>query len=240
MRSETTPEQRLARAVEKLTRPYTEQHQQRVIGGGRRIVNTQHASLISMLRTASLSTGGAHAGSGELSRSIVDSDAIEKLRQLRFDTLELWTWLLPGIARTGVLNGSGISHEQLLTAWHTHFITYRRAGLAHDRELDTALSVTGRWVRIIETKFDPVRTLELTDPCPDCLERWATIGIGELAARVSALQMTFGADRTSVTCRNCGHTWRGAEELHALARRLRTAGDTITPPLGDEKSDLRY
>ncbi len=221
---ESTPEQRLARSVEKLTRPYTVEHLQRVPGGGRRIVHSQHDPLIGMLRTASLSSTGAHAIGGVQSRAVVDADAIEKMSELRESITGLWTDLVPDarIPRRNVLA------EIALTEWHALFITHRRLGLVVTLDVKYAHELLEWWVHNIEAKFDPVRTIELTAPCPKCGSRWAQIGVGELTARVSALTVTFAGTATSAvaSCRACGSTWRGEEGLRQLDKLQR---DTPTP-----------
>lgn len=230
MQHERTPQQRLARSVEKLTRAYTVEHVQRVPGGGRRLVHTQHDPLIVMLRAASLSSGGAHSGSGAQSRSVVDDDALTKMQQLRKTIHDLWSELVPGTR----VPRRQVPHEQALIAWHELFVTHCRLDLVAPEQVAHADVELSWWVRTIEMKFDPARTIELTLPCPRCGERWATSGEGVLEARISALSLSFAGSISSATavCRNCGMSWRGEHELRELEREQRTTraimGDSLT------------
>lgn len=211
---EPTPERKLARSVQRLTRSYETQQLQRVYGKrGRQLVTIRHDSLIGLLRTAGTPSLGS-AGSSPSARMLADADAIEKLGELRADINALWTNLIPGAVQAGVLK-QPLTHEASLAGWHRLFENYHRAGLVPPKHFDWAASIVHGWVHSIEMRFDPPTIIESIYPCPSCGARWSSSTAGD---RVTAITYTIRhpLDMSSATCRACGTTWRGPREIRAL------------------------
>lgn len=224
---EIGPEIRLARSIERLTRPYALEHTQRMPGGGRRMFTISHPPLIYRLRTASLSSGGANAGSPELGRSVIDGDAIEKLGQIRSDIVTVWDWL--GFANVPAPRLSDL--EPALDAWHDAFEWHRRADALTAEQIEDAAHIWTGWEHTIEAKFDaPRRMINITEPCPECGTLWHVTGTGELEQRVYAVVLAFtgSAATISAACRHCGRTWVGPAMVRELDRKQRAAKRTDT------------
>lgn len=95
--------------------------------------------------------------------------------------------------------------------WHT---------VAEDPDLDRrryARKLAG-WVEAIEDLIDPPRRYTLEQPCPEC--GVAYVETAEQHGR--ALQVTARptAEHSAVTCRSCGHVWRGVTGAKQLAARI--------------------
>ncbi|MGE0402974.1 MAG: hypothetical protein AB7T06_40080 [Kofleriaceae bacterium] len=240
-------ERQLARAVEKLCRPYVVSHVQRMPGGGRRTVSTTHSPLIVMLRTAGTPSQGA-AGASASERVPVDDGALRMLRELTADIADLWRELLPGAVQNGGLLRNFPVPERALDTWHQLFTRYLHADFTPppyalgtdtrsfitEGELQIAAGVCSRWVEAIELRFDPPPSIEGTIICPECRQRWGRSTIGD---RVAAITITYGGSvaTSSAVCRACGSTWLGRQQLEDLAagRSRRRGGGHVAPSSGD-------
>lgn len=222
MQPDIPPADQLAHNVQRLALGTTTTSMRRVYGKkGRTLVTIHHDPLIAMLRSQMIGTSGAGGTTSTAAnaRSVVDDDALTKMKELRADIWALWSALLPGATKLGILRRPPVLLEVALDGWHDMFTTHRRAGLAPASELYRALRVTTKWVETIEQKFDPIYTVPFRGACPVCRARWSIDGDGIMASRVDAIAFTVPgaiADASAI-CRECGTVWRGHEQLARLA-----------------------
>lgn len=219
MHAPPTPDQNLARAIEKLTSTHIIQHRIRMLGGGRRVHEEHRPALIVLLRSGALPSAESNASTAN-TRSVVDGDSIQKLRELDRTINTLWSTLLPGIIKAGMLRYKRLP-EETLAAWHDMFTIYRRAGMATATELGWAERVCTGWVSVIEAKFDPPTMKENIDPCPECGARRVRIGAGVDEREMFAITYQLRVDSIIATCRACGSEWHGETELRELGRAQR-------------------
>lgn len=214
----TDPAPRLATAIHHLTRPHTTTVTQRPAGGGRRTVTLQHEPLILLLQNSATSTGASYGGSAPQSRNIVDTDTLTKLADLRGDITRSWHRLSPGVAPLLPLHRAEL--VDALTGWHRLFAAHLTAELVDDTTLERETRTYTGWAHTIRAKFDPPRQKEATVPCPECGQRWTTPG--DLEDRTAALMfiLTGSPDTLRATCRVCGTSWTGREELLKLGAAL--------------------
>lgn len=88
---------------------------------------------------------------------------------------------------------------------------------------------TQSWIKIIELKFDPPITLEVTRPCPSCETQHVYDQYNE---RVTAVVVTWhkSFEKSQAHCRSCDQYWVGESEL----RQLRYEIDQRDTPWGED------
>lgn len=210
----------LRTAVRKLTVPTTtETLMRRYEKRGRELIIIHHDPLITQLArgTSSAGAGDAFGGSDPRTRSIFDADVVEKMSDLHRDVTRSWNHLLPAASR--VLPLHRYRTIDALALWHELFEHYADRNLVTPARIAHEARIYQSWVTIIETKFDPPKTIEGIAPCPKCSERWATPD--ELGDMKSAIVYTFTglAAAATATCRACGNVWKGPKGLEALTRQ---------------------
>lgn len=102
-----------------------------------------------------------------------------------------------------------------LRAWHTAFTSTEGESLD-----DFYVKKLNDWATQIRGMLNPPKTLELTAPCPECLESFYLNDEGDPVP--NPINVNYWANGVTVwdgakaKCRACGHEWRGQWELRAL------------------------
>lgn len=175
-----------------------------------RVEAVEHPSLLEQLIKG---TGAASGAGGSGSGIPIDADALEMVAQIR-DTLRQYAIWLP-FEYTRDL-------ELAVQNWAEKTSDWVRDGHMSDEAEHDATRYAESWVRQIQSKFEPDKIIDWTDPCYSCGNR--RIEVDELerfAIRINLTQKT--AD-----CAGCGKKWTGLEELKQLRYLTNVANDTPT------------
>ena len=200
-------------AVDALTKPVTH-HTPITDDHGRwvRIHNTELPSLLEQLQAAiHQSMTGKGGGGNPATRGVLDSDALYRFTRIA-TTIREWCHIEKVTPTRDVSSN--------LRRWYVARLTTRdRDDTFHLRELRS-------WAAQIETKLDPPRRMEVTEPCPECEADtwWDETGdqhpfpiVVEYAERDPDILRTARA-----VCRSCAHEWHGSSQLRALRWELDT------------------
>ena len=90
-------------------------------------------------------------------------------------------------------------------------------GAIDDDLRDRLEAMPAQWVAQIEDLFDPPHQKELTEPCPECGERFHVDGDTQSAAVVIPVKR---GRAVVAECRCCGSMWATESDLVALADRM--------------------
>lgn len=99
--------------------------------------------------------------------------------------------------------------DRLLAIW------WRRVQLISPIDVGTYAPTLLEWVEAIEDLIDPPHRRSLRAPCPEC--GVAYVETAEEHGRALQVVVRQPAERSVVTCRSCGQTWRGLDAAKALA-----------------------
>lgn len=213
------PHVRLQASIAKLTKPFPVETKQRPEGGGWKLTKVMHEPLLIQLQVMSGASLGTRKSpfAGSL---IIDADAVEKLAAVESHLMASWVMLIPG--SKNLVADSHFSLEHSLSLWADIFEEHRLLFLKGETStvtparVDAEARVWGGWVKLIESKFSPERTLEFADNCPNCQTRYVLNAEGE---RVSAVVIT---DRgtlkdSEARCRFCSEEWIGEARLYQFS-----------------------
>lgn len=173
-----------------------------------------HEGLIPQLRAsvASSIVGGAAAGALPNERLPFDADALELYQGIECAIGEQFVELGLGVP--------GLLPELNLRRIHAYL---------DDEDAETAARTWRRWSATIEDKFDPVRTLTITEPCPVCgAVTWKSPS-GDIMADPVVIEFrgkstdaepdisdAVARCRATTEDGTCSGYWAGEQEIRAL------------------------
>jgi len=141
----------------------------------------------------------------------IDAEALELCAQIS-DRVRLWCRSL-----RVAFDGDGLLST--LRRWYLHHANRVRSGQVSDVIDAEITSTVQSWVRMIESKYEPVEIREWQDACVaevagedghKCGARRILInGIEQFAIELNVTTLT-------ATCRQCGHEWVGRDGLSEL------------------------
>jgi hypothetical protein len=132
----------------------------------------------------------------------IDADALEMVAQIQDALSQYAIWLPFAYIKRDVSNS--------LDAWKTAVDSWVRDGHLSDEAEYDATRYAESWVRQIQSKFEPDKTLDWTDACYLCGHRRVEVDEMErFAIRINLTQKT-------AECAGCGKRWSGVEELKQL------------------------
>jgi len=165
-------------------------------------------SLLEQLRRAITSDLGGAGGSARPARERTSLDVAAFGMYEDIDG-RVRSWLAdvgerPGKAEVG----------SLLDHWYVLWT----AKAVEDAAVHAHTKILERWAVAITDLLDPPVKQEITQPCPDCGQMWATVGRGEETESVRALWAVWreNADDSYGMCRACDKVWRGVGQMRLL------------------------
>lgn len=214
MHAISTTREDLQDAVDALTEDRIIHTVQTLNDGSMRFYAVTHPALLVMLLEGTGITRSARSSTVKIP---VDADGLEIWGQIR-DLLHAWSKQLR-------FQYAGDDLITTLKAWHEAHTRQVRAGHVDERtDADVTRMVQG-WVRMIESKFDPPKKLEWKAPCVGVIPMIDADGdltFAQCGARrivvggVESFAIEVNLTTLTATCRSCGATWKGEQELAEL------------------------
>jgi len=225
----------LKNAVDALTRDRIIHTIQTNDDGTMRFIAVTHPPLLTLLMEG---TGITRSAKSSETKIPIDADALEIWGQIR-DLLHVWSKQI-GFTYTG---------DDLIKTvqdWHEEHERRVRAGhMEASVDVDVTRMVEG-WVRMIEGKFDPPTKLEWKSPCVAVVPEVSDdgeFGFGQCGARritlggVEVFAIEVNVTTLTATCRQCGATWQGENELMQL-RFMTNINERVNAGLPVEREAL--
>ena len=229
--SEVKRDVELREAVNTLTRMTA--HRILVEGpdGGEIAKFVQQAPLIGQLRVAlrpsmEAKNGGGSGGGDGGSAAPMSLDAHDLLEEIEEEATRQW-WIFKSKTREtrkALPKTQPLPVELRVQFW---------AARAHliDGGVEEALKTMRRWIRNIESLFDPVHRMVLRGSCPECGVAYIHVEKAGEQVRAPALTAGWSAGAGSVaSCAACGKQWAGFD-MHSLAEHVNpVVGEMVVNP----------
>lgn len=169
--------------------------------------NVRHDPLLDQLESAisaSMGNDGGSKAAAARERALIDGDALYRFVQISSEIHDWCRMRKLEFRRTDRL-------ADLLRRWYTATLSGEQ--IAEDFYIRRCAS----WKALIETKLDPPRRREVTEPCPVCeASTWTDEDGQKLPHPILVTNRDEAHDTTAATCRACQASWRGITELRAL------------------------
>lgn len=177
----------------------------RVLQDGMGAITIVRPSLLEQLGAAVTSSNGNDGASKSglpSERNVIDSDA-QYQHGLMVSQIESWARIRGVVGRLKPADG--------LRAWYAaHVLVVPREDTFYTHKIWS-------WVRLIETKLDPPKRLELIEPCPVCgKEKWVDHNGHEYRFPIVIEYWETGTPESKAICRSCEHVWEGQTALRKL------------------------
>lgn len=194
------------------------------------------APLIGQLRVAlrpsmEAKNGGGSGGGDGGSAAPMSLDAHDLLEEIEEEATRQW-WIFKSLTRETKKPAPGTSQPRtrpLPVELRVQFWAAR----AHliDGGVEEAWETMRRWIRSIESLFDPVHRMELRGSCPACEVAYIHVEKDGEQVRTPALTAGWSAGAGSVaSCAACGKRWAGFD-LHELAEHVNpVVGEMVVNP----------
>jgi hypothetical protein len=199
-------------AVEALTKPVKRKVIQETEEGGSRVVAVVLPCLLEQIEASiygSVVNNGGGGSSPAQERNVLDGDALFMFAKM---SSAIGDWCrMAGVRATRVPADD-------IAAW---FAGRTSKGIESDRWYERELA---SWRKQIETRLDPVRRMEITEPCPMCGaleysdEEGATFRFPVIVEWRESIGQTL--DRATGMCRACDVVWEGEFALRNLRWEL--------------------
>jgi hypothetical protein len=196
-------------AVDALTKPVRRKVIQDTEGGGTQTVTIILPCLLEQLEASiygSVVNDGGGGSSAPQQRNVLDGDALFALVKMK-SAIGDWSRMV-GIRAT----------KEAVDDLRQWYIAYNARPASDGREFYER--ELGKWARQIEARLDPVKRLEITEPCPVCGANEYTDEEGQVLKFPVVVEWRESAgqplERAAGLCRACLTVWEGGHALRSL------------------------
>lgn len=180
----------------------------------------ERPSLLEQLAQAVTPSGGQASGRGRSSPANIDPGAHDLLEEIRSTARDLWRTEATVMCGQTIVQAPRVLDDLPVAERIRRGARYVSAAGQTVGDIAWLTNLIGSWVEKVNEMLDPDVVMEVLAPCPACGLRWVYLedGAGE-QKRVAAVV----AGPTGARCRNvgCGHEWRGASGMEAMAAEIR-------------------
>jgi hypothetical protein len=188
----------------------------------------ERPSLLEQLAEEVASSSGRASGRGRGSPAPIAPAAHDLLEEIRATARDLWRTEASVMCGRTVVQAPRVLDDMSVAERIRRGARYVSGAGRAVADVAWLTNLIGGWVEKINEMINPEMAMEVLAPCPACGLRWVYLDDAGEKRRVAAVV----AGATGARCRNlaCGHEWRGASGMEAVAAEIRAAVATEDTP----------